>query len=340
MLLLFLLDKGEENTPVEVEEADSYSGGPVENIIISLNCVAPVFIMLMVGYILKRKKLVDEELSERVNRINLYVLLPILLFYNIYTADFSKILNWKLVIYALLQTTGACLLGFLIFWPKIRDKGTLGAFLQVWYRSNIVIVGMPLAQTLMGAENVAAMAVVIAFVAPLSNVLAVIILEICRGEKITARGLANSVAKSPLVMGCGLGILAQIFKIYLPEVILNVLGQVGNAGTTLAVLMLGATLDLNGARENGKLIILGSAGRLILVPLFSLSIAVSVGFRGDELAVILLTSATPLSTAAYSMAQAYGSNYKLTGHFVVSTSLLCCLTIFVWIFLLKESGIM
>ena len=70
--------------------------------------------------------------------------------------------------------------------------------------------------------------------------------------------------------------------------------------------------------------------------LITVGCAVFFGFRGDELAVILLCGATPVATTAFSMAQVYNSDYELTGQLVVTTSLMSCPTLFVWIFALKQ----
>jgi len=45
---------------------------------------------------------------------------------------------------------------------------------------------------------------------------------------------------------------------------------------------------------------------------------------------------TPLIIAR---AMVYGGDHELTGQFVVTTSLFCCLTLFLWIFLLEQIGL-
>ena len=72
----------------------------MESLIVSINAVLPVFLMIALGYLLRRIKLVDDDLVSRVNKLVFRVFLPIMLFNNIYTSDLKSVFNPKLVIFA------------------------------------------------------------------------------------------------------------------------------------------------------------------------------------------------------------------------------------------------
>ena len=308
----------------------------MENIMISLRCVAPMFITLAVGYCVQKVKIFDSNACSRVNRLNLWVLLPILLFNSIYSADFSSSFQPKLIGYLIVQTVCVYLIARFICAKKILSKRTQSAYVQLAYRSNIVIVGLTLANTLIGPEHTAPMSLAIAFLGPLASVLAITVLESCRNEERDYRQTIKGVIKSPLIIGCLAGVVVKILGITLPGFLISALQPIGNAGTTLAVLMLGVSLNTGGIKRNIKRIMFGCLIRLVLIPILCVCTAILLGFRGDHLAIIMLVCATPLATAAYPMAQAYDSDYELTGQFVVATSLMCCVTLFLWIFVLKE----
>ena len=54
-----------------------------------LNIVLPVFVVIALGYLLRRLQLIDATFLFQTNRLIYYIALPILLFYKIGTADFS-----------------------------------------------------------------------------------------------------------------------------------------------------------------------------------------------------------------------------------------------------------
>ena len=75
------------------------------------------------------------------------------------------------------------------------------------------------------------------------------------------------------------------------------------------------------------------------LPLIAFLLALAVGIRGNELALIVLAMGSPLATVSFSMCQAYDSDAELAAELVVTTSVFCCLSLFLWIFVLKQMGI-
>ena len=115
--------------------------------------------------------------------------------------------------------------------------------------------------------------------------------------------------------------------------------SVGNAGSVTTLVALGASLKLGGMRHNLAAIVRCSVVRLVLAPLCALVPAILLGFRGDALGVVLVCIASPVASTAYPMALAYDSDHEFTAQMVVTTSLICTLTLFLWIFALKQLGL-
>ena len=113
----------------------------------------------------------------------------------------------------------------------------------------------------------------------------------------------------------------------------------GKAGTTIALLLLGASFRFQSLVSDRKRIISGNLFRLIGAPLIAFLLALAVGIRGNELALIVLAMGSPLATVSFSMCQAYDSDAELAAELVVTTSVFCCLSLFLWIFVLKQMGI-
>ena len=283
----------------------------MENLIVAVNCVIPVFICLAVGYIAKMRRVIPEGTYPYINRFSFTVLLSVQMFHNVYSAG-------------------------LIFRHAVKDPRTRGAYWQDAYRTNVAIVGIALMEVLSDANGVALMTIAVSILVPLYNVLAVIALELCSGRKVSIGTALRNVLKNPLIIGAVSGILVHFIGLRLPSAVESAVASLGKAGMTMALLTLGASFDFSEVGKNLRRLLFGNIMRLIIVPLITVGCAVFFGFRGDELAVILLCGATPVATTAFSMAQVYNSDYELTGQLVVTTSLMSCPTLFVWIFALKQ----
>lgn len=308
----------------------------MENLIVAVNCVIPVFICLAVGYIAKMRRVIPEGTYPYINRFSFTVLLSVQMFHNVYSAEFNRAFSPRLIAYLLGATLFIYITAGLIFRHAVKDPRTRGAYWQDAYRTNVAIVGIALMEVLSDANGVALMTIAVSILVPLYNVLAVIALELCSGRKVSIGTALRNVLKNPLIIGASSGILVRFIGLRLPSAVESAVASLGKAGMTMALLTLGASFDFSEVGKNLRRLLFGNIMRLIIVPLITVGCAVFFGFCGDELAVILLCGATPVATTAFSMAQVYNSDYELTGQLVVTTSLMSCPTLFVWIFALKQ----
>lgn len=312
----------------------------MENLLIAINCVLPVFIIICTGALIHRSGKVPEETFKHISTIAFNFLLPCMLFYSIYTTDLGTVFDPKLIGYQVAFLLIWYAIGFILSTLFIPDHRVRGAFIQTFYRSNIAIVGVTMADSMMGAPGVASMAVSIAILVPIYNVLAVVTLEVCRGGKIELRPTLIGIAKNPLILGCLLGIAMLLLGLELPASVLKAVNQIGTAGSVMTLVALGATFTLGGVRKNLKKIIAANLLRLVVTPLVALLGALAIGLRGNDLGIVLLCTAPSLATTSFPMAIARDSDHELTGQIVVTTSFLCCVTLFFWIFILKQLGLL
>lgn len=296
--------------------------------------------MICTGSLIRRSKLVPEGTFNHVSKVSFQYLLPCLLFYNIYTTDLDTVFDARLLTFLIAYVLIWFALATALCIRFVPDRRARGAFVQTFFRSNIAIVGVSMADSLLGKDGVAAISVAIAFLVPLFNVLAVITLETCRGEKPDLKNTLLGIVKNPLIIACVLGLAFMLLEIPLPAPVLKALSQIGTAGTVMTLISLGANFRFSGVRRNLKKVVTANVLRLVIAPLAALTAAVALGFRGGDLGIILLCTAPALAGSCYPMALACDSDHELTGQIVVTTSFLCCLTLFVWIFLLKQVGLM
>ena len=212
----------------------------LDNLVISVEAVAPMFIVMAVGVFVRRKGFISEQEVKRVNRMIFVVLFPALMFNNLYGKELSDAFNPRLAAFAVGMLT-AIYIATVVFVLKVeKSQKSRGAMIQAIYRSNFVIMGIPIVANIFGSENLAMTSVMITIIVPIFNVLAVVTLEIFRGGRPSPLHVIAGILKNPMIIGAVLGMLAVALNIKLPDFAENTVGMLANAATPMALLILGA----------------------------------------------------------------------------------------------------
>lgn len=309
----------------------------MENLILSLNVVLPLFITMSLGYFLKYLNMFDNNTLDTMNNITFKSFLPMLLFYNIYKTDLQGVFNLKLMIFSATCVIALYLILYLIVPLIEKDNKKRGALLQGLFRSNFVIFGIPITESLFGSEKVGVAALLIAVIVPLFNILSVIALETFRGGKPDFRKISIGIIKNPLIIASCLGILTLLLKIKIPTVIEKTISDVSKIATPLSLILLGASFKFDNIKKYLKQTTIAVVGKTILTPCIILPICIMFGYRGVELSTLMIIFAAPTAISSFTMAQQMDSDSDLAGQIVVFTSAFCVVTVFMWIFILKQS---
>ncbi|MEG0307794.1 MAG: AEC family transporter [Clostridium sp.] len=311
----------------------------MENLILSINVVLPLFLIMSLGYGLRIAKVYNDNTLKTMNSVTFKVFLPMLLFYNIYNADLQGAFNPKLIMFSLLSV----LIIFIIISTIIplveKDNKKRGVLIQGIFRSNFVIFGLPVASSLFGDDNLGVVAILIAVVVPLFNILAVVTLEIFRGGKINIKQILKGIITNPLIIASSIAISFLLFKIKLPIAIEKSVSDIAKIATPLSLILLGGSFKFTDVKYHLKNTIIGVISRLILVPGILMPISIWFGFRDIDLLALMLIFASPTAISSFTMAQKMDGDSDLAAQIVVFTSAFCILTVFLWIFILKELGL-
>ena len=309
----------------------------MENLILSLNVVLPLFLTMSLGYFIKYLNMFDNNTLDRMNNITFKIFLPMLLFYNIYKTDLHGVFNLNLIIFSVTCVMILYLLLYLIVPLIEKDNKKRGALLQGLFRSNFVIFGLPITESLFGSEKVGVAALLSAIIVPLFNILSVLALETFRGGKLDFKKISIGIIKNPLVIASCLGILALIFKLKIPTSVEKTISDISKIATPLSLILLGASFKFYEIKKYIKQTSIAVVGKTILIPCVMLPICIIFGYRGIELSTLMIIFAAPTAVSSFTMAQQMDSDSDLAGQIVVFTSGFCVFTVFMWIFLLKQT---
>ncbi len=318
----------------------------MENLLFTLNAILPIILPILLGYGLKRLHFFSDTFLTEANKLVFKVLIPILLFSNLYLADLTQI-NWAFVGYAALAIIVLFLIGMIvvIFIPNRKQKGVV---LQAAFRSNYAIIGIPLATALGGAVAGAEASVVAAVSVPLFNILAVVALSIYdheEGQKISVKNILFKIVTNPLILGvfCGLvvcgitmginsvpgndvaGFLNEYLK-FIPDTI----STLGKMATPLALIVLGGRFEFKAVKALWRQITVAVSLRLVIAPALFLIIAYFLGFKGStQFAILIALFASPIAVSSAPMAAQMGQDEELAGQIVVWTSALSAFSLFI-----------
>ncbi len=312
----------------------------MENLVLSFNVVLPLVIMMTVGYVLKITGFLDKTTLKKMNSVIFKVLLPTSLFYNVYTSKIDNIIEPEFICFCVVSSLCVFFVAVLVVCLLEKNVMKRGALIQGIFRSNFLIYGLPVSVALFGDSAASLTSFAIAVIIPVYNLLAVVVLEFFRGSSPDFKKIIRNIITNPLIIGSVLGLVALHLNFKLPAAVESAVKDIGKTATPLALILLGGTLDFNTVKCNIKELIIGISGKLIFSPLIVLIIAVLIGYRNVELAVMLAAFASPTAVSSMTMAQEMDSDYELAGQLVMFSTVISIFTVFIFIFALKQLGFM
>ncbi len=328
----------------------------MESFIFSVSAVAPIVLMVLIGYFLKSIGMMKEQFAKDANKLVFRVFMPVMLFLNIYKIKDLSGFDFGFIGYVLI----ALLIIFVVSIPAViavtKDKGRRGVLVQAAFRSGYSLIGIPLAESLYGTEGAIAATLLSAGVIPLFNILAVISLSMFSDgnekEKISVKKILIGIVKNPLIIGIAAGLAALgiraifescgiTFRLGNITPVMTVIQYVSNLAIPMALLVLGAQFEFAAVASMKNEIIFGTVIRTVVVPAIFVSIAYFF-FRGTftaaHYACFVSVFATPVAVTTVPMAQEMDGDVTLAGQLVVWSTLVSALTVFLVTFLLKIGG--
>ena len=313
----------------------------LNDFIFSANVVLPIFLLIMLGYFLTRIKLWDESFLKIANNLCFKCFLPVLLFYNVATANIFDVFNGKLILYAVVCIILICAALFLILPIFVKDNKRRGVMIQGAFRSNFLLFGVPLGLSIGGVQGGILSAVVAACYVPIINMLSVIALYVYSdSEHKSIKSALLGIVKNPLIIGGVSGLIFSMIRnligFEIPTVLNTTLSNVQSIATPFAFLVLGGDLKFGNMLKNLKVSIFAVLIKIVLLPLIMLPLSAFLGFNQLEMAILLAIYATPNAVSSYAMARNYEADYDLAGEIVTLSTLLSVVTMFLFITVAKS----
>lgn len=315
------------------------------NLIFSVEIALPIFLVMCVGYILKRIGIINDQFIKSSNALVFRVALPVKLFSDMLDKSFNQLFDLKFILFTMSGTLLSAAAAWIIGASLLKERHQIGAFVQGAFRGNFVYVGLTLMENMTGSMGLK-YPLVIGFVVPFYNVLAVIVLTFTNKEKMgdfhfakLLKDTGRTIVRNPLIISIVLGILASEVGLKLPSFLSTTAGYFGDIATPLALLTIGATFSFQTLTKQLLPSLYASSLKLVIFPLLAVSLAKLAGFSNQDLLLIYVTFGVPTAATSYIMTVGMDGDGELASNIIMMSTLLSIITLTLFVFAFKTLGL-
>ena len=313
----------------------------MSNLIYSINATLPIFLLIILGKVLKTTKIINDEFTKTADRYVFRIALPALLFSDLTENNVGSAFDGKYVLFCFSVTIFSIAVLWGLTEKFMKNEEQKGAFIQGSYRSSAAILGLAFINNMYDSVGMAPLMII--GCVPLYNIFAVIILTLKGdngGKKPNMKETFINVMKNPILLSILIALPFALLNLHFPSFVNKAIGSVANTATPLALISIGARFEGKKALKKMKPTLLASFIKLILLVGLFLPLAVFFGYRNQELMALLVMLGSPTTVSSYIMAKNTGNDGILTSSIIVLTTLLSSLTLTLWIFVLKSFGVL
>lgn len=313
----------------------------MSNLIYSINATLPIFLLIILGKVLKTTKIINDEFTKTADRYVFRIALPALLFSDLTENNVGSAFDGKYVLFCFSVTIFSIAVLWGLTEKFMKNEEQRGAFIQGSYRSSAAILGLAFINNMYDSVGMAPLMII--GCVPLYNIFAVIILTLKGdngGKKPNMKETFINVMKNPILLSILIALPFALLNLHFPSFVNKAIGSVANTATPLALISIGASFEGKKALKKMKPTLLASFIKLILLASLFLPLAVFFGYRNQELMALLVMLGSPTTVSSYIMAKNTGNDGILTSSIIVLTTLLSSLTLTLWIFVLKSFGVL
>ena len=292
-----------------------------------VSALVPVIALILLGHVLKRTDLFPDRVWTGIENLVYAVLLPALLVVRLGTAELAAYDVWPMAC----AMAGATLVVTLVL-AVSRPLSGIGrplytSILQGAIRQNSFI-GLAAAGPLYGSGGLALAAVGIAAVIPLVNVISVWSLAgLDAGGRPGPGTIAARMARSPIIVGCAVGIGVNAAGVGMPEPLVTTLDLLADAALPLGLLAVGAGLTFRVAWRSPAPLLCSAFCKLMVIPALTALFCHVQDADPVATGVAVLFASLPSSASSYVMARRFGGDHEVMATILTTQTLVAAATI-------------
>lgn len=300
----------------------------------------PIFVLVFLGIVLKRLKLIDSTFMDSASKLVFNVALPTMLFVSVVKTDIRTVFNGSYLMTILVGTLITFVLLSLLAKWVVKNPRDRGVFVQGAFRSNLAIIGLAFCLNAYGEAGLAMASIIISVITVAYNILSIYTLSASLKQgRLDPGGMAIDIAKNPLIIGILAGVVVNLAEIPVPNFLMTSGEYIAYMTLPLALICIGGTLSLAEFKSTSSESLIAVLAKLVFVPAVIVYMAYLYGFGKMELGILFLMVGSPAAAVSYVMVQAMGGNSKLAANIVVIGTLASLFTVSFGLVLLKQLGV-
>lgn len=319
----------------------------MDSFLYSINSTIPIFLVMIIGAIIKKIGIIDDNFANKANKYVFDVALPVLLFQQIASAGIGTNFDIGFVLFCAVTTIISFCGVWLLTEFFMKDDKMKGSFVQGSFRSSAAILGLAFIQNMYSDAGQAPLMIIGAV--PLYNIFSVIVLTFkANGDipkedrrkagKENIRKACINILKNPIIIGILLGLPFSFLNVDFPVIVDKTLTSIASTATPIALIVIGAGFKGKQAIKKIKPTLVATFIKLVLLAAVFLPIAIKLGYRNQELMAALIMLASPATVSGYIMAKNMDNDYVLSSSIIVLTTMFSSLTLTMWIYVLRLGG--
>ena len=322
----------------------------LESFIYSFNSVAPIFLLVLLGMLLKKIGFLGDDYCKIADKLVFKIALPFEMVKSVSRTEFSKIFsqeNIKIIVFFLIGIVFAFVILCLTVPLFLKDNAKRGSFIQGAFRGNFAIFAIPLATNMFGDAGKIAATPLLPVVTIMFNILTVIGFNIFAPKENEKKSfwtlikeILINIAKNPLIIGICIGFEFSLLNtetgIAIPEFVFKPISDVAACAVPLALISIGVNFKPENLKGRIGVAAWSMAVKNVFLPAAALGVALLFGFRGIALTMVLVSFGSPTSVSSYIMAKNMHGDHELAGQILLLTTVCSLVTVFMFVFVLKQ----
>lgn len=295
-----------------------------------VSALLPVFLLIVMGFALRRILLKEDAHWVGVEQLVYYVLFPALLFQTLARANLASVpvagVGGALMI-AVLLMAALCLLLRPVLTARLGVSGP--AFTSIFQGACRwqTYVALAVAGNLYGEVGLTLASVAMVAMIPILNVIAVWVLaHYAAPTRLSWPRILLTIAKNPFIWACVLGLAVNQSGLSFPTFVNDLIDALGRSSLALGLLIVGAGLQLKGVLRPDAPALLTCALKLIVMPIFAIGLGLAFKLSGPNLAIVACCASVPTASSAYVLARQMGGDAQLIAEILTLQTALAVIT--------------
>ena len=304
-----------------------------------LNVTGPVFVLVLLGLVLRRTKLINEVFVQQASNLVFRATMPVMIAVGLMKTEISTAFDVQAgILFTLFSVVS---FGLIWVWARLRvePRADRGVYVQGAFRHNCGMVGLALVVNQYGEAGLGIASFLLALHAFIFNIMSIFVLSYYSSSlALKPVQFTLDIVKNPLILSVIVGIALNLLEVRFSPWVETSLTSFGSLTLTLGLICVGASLSLSSVRVSGGVALSAALVKLIWIPGISAVVLIALGVEGMVLGALVLFMASPTAAASVVMVRAAQGNHGLAATIVVLATLGSVVTVPTGLMVLKYFG--